>query len=195
MWIADRRRHWTSLRIAAGLAGTLLGATLSFATWQVLPAAAAPMSAPAIAPLTPAQDAARSVGAFRISMRAQLNDYVKKYGPRLSAAERERLSRLTAESDARLARLSTLANATATWDRRGNRTRALRSANDAVVAFDSSYARANAVIEEVKPILQPHLNFFEALDAQVALDARMAEFRQIGDQLRRVQAGIRDRNA
>jgi len=124
-------------------------------------------------------------------MLAQLRDYLRNYGARLSEAERARVDALIAQSDADLVRLSRLAAATANWEKRGNLTRAQRSAKAAVAAFDTSYARAEAVVNEMTPILQPHLNLFEALDAKSALDQRMAAYRNLGGQLRNVQASLR----
>jgi len=124
-------------------------------------------------------------------MTTQLNDYLARYGPRLTEAERARGGELTTQSDADLAQLQELANATASWERRRNRARALKAAGDAVRAFDRAYARAESAIAEVKPILQPRLNIFEALDAQSALDQRMTAYRDLGRQLRAVQTGIK----
>lgn len=181
--MARRRLRLAAMAIPVALAVAMPAAPAG--------AAGAPAVAPAVASLVSAKDAAREVGTFRASMTAQLNDYLARYGPRLTEAEQARVAELTAQSDADLAQLQVLANATATWERRRNRARALKAAGDAVRAFDSAYARAESAIAEVKPILQPRLSIFEALDAQSALDQRMAAYRSLGRQLRAVQTGIK----
>ena len=124
-------------------------------------------------------------------MSAQLREYLTSYGPRLSASERARVDDLILQSDADLKQLAALSASTATWERRGNRSRAQRTARAVVAAFDTSYARAEAAVNELTPILQPRLNVFEALDAKAALDQRMAAYRNLGGQLRNVQASLR----
>jgi len=173
---------WIAAAAATALA---LGGT-SPAAW----AASAPV--PAVRSATAAGDTASAVKSFRSSMSAQLRQYLTTYGSRLAEAERARVDALIAEADADLARLSNLAASTATWERRGNRSRAQRAARAAVTAFDTSYARAEAAVNEMTPILQPHLNLFEALDAKAALDQRMAAYRNLGGQLRNVQASLRN---
>lgn len=173
---------WIAAAAATALA---LGGTSPVA-W----AASAPV--PAVRSATAAGDTASALKSFRSSMSAQLGQYLTTYGPRLAEAERARVDALIAEADADLARLSNLAASTATWERRGNRPRAQRAARAAVTAFDASYARAEAAVNEMTPILQPHLNLFEALDAKAALDQRMAAYRNLGGQLRNVQASLRN---
>lgn len=175
-------RHWARLGTLAVPVAMVLAMPM---------ASAAPASAPSVASKTSAKDAAREIGTFRTSMSAQLNDYLTRYGPRLAEAERARVSELITQSDTDLAQVQSLANTTATWERRRNRARAVKAAADAVRSFDSAYARAEAAVAEMKPILQPRLSIFEALDAQSALDQRMAAYRGLGRQLRAVQAGLR----
>ena len=187
-------RGHRQLRRAVLAVPVSLALAISLALAMPVPTAGAsgvPAVAPTVARLESATDAARRVGTFRRSMTTQLNDYLARYGPRLTEAERARVGELTTQSDADLAQLQELANATASWERRRNRARALKAAGNAVRAFDRAYARAESAIAEVKPILQPRLNIFEALDAQSALDQRMTAYRDLGRQLRAVQTGIK----
>ncbi len=168
------------------------GAVVAFAIGAPASSAGAvPAPAPVLRSASPASETASAVKAFRSSMAAQLKDYLSRYGPRLSEAERARIDALILQSDADLARLSSLASATATWERRRNRARAQRAANAAVTAYETSYARAEAAVNEMTPILQPHLGLFEAVDAKAALDQRMAAYRDLGGQLKDVSKRLR----
>ena len=176
-------------KCGAWLASAAIAATSVFGLAPGLSAAS--VAPPARLSASTSSDTASAVRDFRSAMSTQLRQYRASYGPRLSQAEQTRVDALIAQSDADLARLSNLAAATATWDRRRNQARAARAAKAAVAAFDLSYARAEAAVNELTPILQPHLNVFEALDAKAALDQRMAAYRNLGGQLRNVQASLR----
>jgi len=167
---------------------TVATATLIGGAW---PATAVAAPSPAVRSASAASDAAKAVQAFRASMSAQLREYMTAYGSRLTPGERARADALILQSDVDLKRLATLTAATADWERRGNQARAQRAARTAVTAYEASYARAEAAINEFTPILQPYLNVFEALDAKAALDRRMSAYRSLGGQVRDVTTSLR----
>lgn len=177
-------------RIAAWLGAMV--AALAMTVGYVAPASAVPAtSQTVIVAQAAAGDVAAAVKSFRASMTAQLKDYQARYGPRFTEPERTRVSELVTQTDSDLARLAALASATAAWERRGNRARALRAAKAASTGFDAAYARAEAAIAELTPILKPYLNVFEALDAQAALDQRMAGYRSLGGRIKSLNASLR----
>jgi hypothetical protein len=61
----------------------------------------------------------------------------------------------------------------------------------AVTAYQRAYDEALAALTEVQPILQPKLGLFEALDAKADLDARLSEFRGVGDRLKATAIALR----
>lgn len=138
-----------------------------------------------------AQQAGDAVAGFRTDLQRTLNTYLSTYGDRLTEAERARVTTLIAQSDKDLAAVSTQADSTTRWTKRGNRTKARRSASSAVRAHDSAFARAEQAIAEIKPILAPRLGFLEAIEAQRDLDAHMNRYRALGTQLRAVVATLK----
>ncbi len=134
--------------------------------------------------VTIASDAQRSVVVFRREIQSTLQGYLATYGSRLSRAEYTRVSKLTAKVDRDLGSLAAKAATTTRLVRSGQRARAASAAATAFTAYQRSYEEAIATLAEVQPILQPKLGLFEALDAKTDLDARLEEFRGVGDQLK-----------
>lgn len=143
------------------------------------------------APVTVASEAQRSVVVFRGEIRSTLQSYLAAYGSRLSRAEYTRVAKLTAKVDRDLGALASKAARTTQLVRSGNRNRASRAASAAVTAYQRSYDEAIATLAEVQPILQPKLGLFEALEAKADLDARLDEFRAVGEQLKETSAALR----
>lgn len=142
-------------------------------------------AAPSRAPLADsAREVATSVKGFRSSMRRELDDYVERYGSRLSDSETERLSALITRSDSDLRRLVYRVEKVARWEKRGNARRTRQAASQAIAAYEFALQRANSAISEMQPILRPKLNVFEALEANSTLNARMTAYENLESQIR-----------
>lgn len=127
-----------------------------------------------------ARQAAAAMAGFRSSVRSSLADYLNRYGSRLSADERQRMSDLAQQADRDLAGLVTRTRQVARLTDRGKRAQASRTAAQAVSAYQQSQAKALATLQQVQPILQPKLGLLEALQAKADMDAQLQQFSEVG---------------
>lgn len=171
VWV---RRWGSGLVIGAALAVPLGIALPSPAS--AAPAAVTVLARPAASPVAP------DVGAFRVDIRADLADYLARYGGRLSGAERQRMTALSGQVDRSLA-LLTLRVATAEQRIASGAPSARATAASAVAQYERAHAQALATLDEVQPILQPKLSLFEALEAKMDFDEQMSRFESLGDRI------------
>ncbi len=117
-------------------------------------------------------------------MTAQLDDYFREYGDRLSAGERRQMNQLRAQVDRELLALQAKTRITARLEAaKAPAVRRAFAARAAARAFDRAYDRAIAGLEQVQPILQPKLSLFEALGAKSDLDDQLSRFEALGQHI------------
>lgn len=131
-----------------------------------------------------ARTVATDLGRFRSSLNADLDSYLARYGSRLSPAEAQRVRVLQRQTMRDLRDVQRSVSRVARWDREAKPVQHRRAAAAAYARYENAYARADRAIAELRPMLQPKLNLFEALDASQALDSRMAEYRKLGLRIR-----------
>lgn len=149
------------------------------------------VSAPSLANAAPiafkssmASELPREVADFRNSMTGQLDDYFKEYGDRLSDAERKQMDTLRKQVDRELLVLQAKTRVTARLEaRNASIVKRRAAAHAAARAFDSTYKRAIAGLENVQPILQPKLSLFEAFGAKSDLDEELSRFEELGQHI------------
>ena len=125
-----------------------------------------------------------NVAGFRQDIRGLLDSYYATYGSRLSPAEQTNMTGLIKKVDAELAIVQSKSQVLAKLSRQqAPQSKQLAAARSAAKAFDTAYSHAMTSLEQVQPLLQPKLSFFEALRAKSDLDTSLQDFQAVGTQL------------
>lgn len=149
----------------------------------VLVAGPVAQAAPSKTPITD------NVSSFKSDVIVELDEFMAKYGPRLSASERAQLdgvkSTMTSQLSALIQATSRAERLAATGASKSSR---MAAAANAVRVHAAGVAAAQKSLAEVQPVIQPYLSFFEALSAKSTFDRQMSTYQGLGTQLQAFQA-------